>query len=123
MKTILDHRGILRRTADDGHPPDLPVGKMRGHGVPFRAPCIGKGVIGDPVRGIVNIGGMEPAVMEHRLGQPFVRHVLQQVAEEGQARIVGNDRALARMARLQIISQGRRIHPIPILARIAQHRQ
>ena len=118
----LDDRRVLRRASDQCHPTDLPLGEAVGGRLALYSAVIGKGVVGDPMPGIGDVGCKGPAVMEHDLGAPFVRHVLDQVAEEGVPGIVRDDGALAWMPTLQVVGDGRAVDMIAPVLGVAQHR-
>ena len=90
---ILDHRGGGGVRADDAEAADLPLGELLA--------CLGRDLV-LPVdqhparqerRGVLHVGGVGPAIVEHRLGEPFVGVVLDERVEEREHRVGRNHRA------------------------------
>ena len=97
-RALLDDGRVLRRAADNRHAPDLTRAEHRRRIEDRCAPAPLQPVEGEPFAHLLLVALAEPAIVEHRLGAPLVREILQQVREEGRGRIVGHDGALA-MAR------------------------
>lgn len=74
----LDERRVCGGTADQGHPGNLPLCKSPRESFPRLPATVGRGVIGDPMGGVVDIGVIRPAIVEHRLRHPFIGKVLEQ---------------------------------------------
>ena len=99
---LLDHGGVLGGAADQRHPFDLALREIAGGGFARLSGAVGEEVVGDPEPRVPDVGVAGPPVMEHRLGEPFVRHVFDEVAEEGVCGVVREDRAPARVAPFEV---------------------
>ena len=89
----LDHRRGDGAGADDAQPRDLALRELRLH---LRHDRIRAGDIAPARQDLarpLDVGGVVPAVVEHRLGEPFVGIVLEQVVEEADDRIGRQHRA------------------------------
>ena len=105
----LDHRAGHRVGADVAQPADLALGER-----PWRRPgpagLVQAGCVAPPVgqgrRGLGDVGRIGPAVVEHRLGQPLVGVVLDQLVQERQRRI-GGDQAAPGVGLLEALDERR----------------
>ncbi len=94
FRRLFDDRSVLRRAADDRHAADLAVAKHLRRFQDRIAALTAQTVEGEPFAHLFLVALAIPAIMEHRLGAPLVRHVLEQIGEESLAGIVGHDGAL-----------------------------
>jgi len=102
--TSLDQRKVLRRAADQRHPPDLAGAEHFGEFLALLQPAALGRIEGQPAAHLHLVDLLQPAIAEHRLGQPFVGEVFEQVGDEGLGPIRRHDAALG-MARFEVIDQ------------------
>jgi hypothetical protein len=77
-----DQGKVFAGAADDGHPTDLPGTKCLGKSLAGLKPAAFEIVECQPAAHLDLVDLFEPAITEHRLGQPFVGKILQQVRKE-----------------------------------------
>jgi hypothetical protein len=97
-RRLFDDRRVLRRAADHRHAADLAGAKGACRGFDGGAAVAGETVEGEPFAHLFLVALAIPAIVEHRLGAPLVRHVFEQIGEEGLAGIVGDDGAFGMQA-------------------------
>jgi hypothetical protein len=73
--------------ADDSEPTDLSLGEELGELRDGGVVCIDGGPAGQHLRGLLHVGVVGPAVVEHRLREPLVAVVLDERVDEGHDRI------------------------------------
>src|SRR5262249_7212866 len=67
----------------------------------------GKAISHNPDAGKVAVGRMPPAIVEHTLGAPLIRHVLDEIAEKRGSLAFWDDRTRTGMPLFEIVSERR----------------
>ena len=101
---LFDQRKVFARAAHDRHPPHLARAELFGPALAGRQPAALHGIEGQPAAHLNLVDLLQPAIAEHRLGQPFVGEVFQQVGDEGLRRAIRQHRTVP-VACLEIVDQ------------------
>jgi hypothetical protein len=104
---FLDDGLVLLGAANQRHAAHLAVVEGRHRRLPARSRLADHSLADHPHLRELAIVGVVPAIVEHHLGNPLVAEILDQVGEEGETGIGGNDAARVRMLPLQLISERR----------------